>query len=84
MERSWRLIEIMADLGISPDRTTLNYLLTAYCFKGDLTAASGVVKRIEEEGLGVDSRAYDMPLLDACKKGKVEGVLVVMECRCCT
>lgn len=83
MERSWRLIEIMAELGISPDRTTLNYLLTAYCFKGDLTAASGVVKRIEDEVLGVDSRAYDVPVLDACKKGKVEGALVVMECRCC-
>ena len=83
MERSWSLIEIMAELGISPDRTTLNYLLTAYCFKGDLTAASGVVKRIEDEVLGVDSRAYDVPVLDACKKGKVEGALVVMECRCC-
>ncbi|KAG6764368.1 hypothetical protein POTOM_031834 [Populus tomentosa] len=79
MERSWRLIEIMAELGISPDRMTLNYLLTAYCFKGDLTAASGVVKRIEEEGLGVDSRAYDVPVLDAFKfvmicGGKEEGL----------
>ncbi|XP_011024995.1 PREDICTED: pentatricopeptide repeat-containing protein At2g40240, mitochondrial-like [Populus euphratica] len=86
MERSWRLIEIMAEPGILPDITTLNYLLTAYCFKGDLTAANGVVKRIEEEGLGVDSRAYDVPVLDACKEGKMEGTLVVlrrMECRCC-
>jgi large subunit ribosomal protein L45 len=41
------------------------------------------VKRIEDEVLGVDSRAYDVPVLDACKKGKVEGALVVMECRCC-
>jgi len=74
MERSWRLIEIMAELGISPDITTLNYLLTAYCFKGDLAAASGVVKRIEEEGLGVGSRPYDVPVLDACEEGKVGGV----------
>ncbi|CAK7326885.1 unnamed protein product [Dovyalis caffra] len=78
MERSWRLIEIMRELGVLPDITSLNYLLTAYCFKGDLTAASGVMKRIEEEGLCVDSRTHDALVLGACKTGKVEGALVVL------
>lgn len=78
MEEAWRVMTIMRESGVSPDVTAYNYLLTAYCFTGNLEAAVGVLTEMEEEGMAADARTYDALVLGACKAGKVEGAMVVL------
>lgn len=78
MKEAWRLMESMRENGVSPDVTAYNYILTAYCFVGDLAAAAGVLTKLGEEGMEADTRTYDALVLGACRAGKVEGALVVL------
>ncbi|GFY82090.1 tetratricopeptide repeat (TPR)-like superfamily protein [Actinidia rufa] len=79
MAGAWRVLDLMRENRISPDLTAYNYLLTAYCFAGDLTTASGLLTRMEEEwGMRADARTYDALVLGACRAGKVEGALVLL------
>ncbi|XP_057466918.1 pentatricopeptide repeat-containing protein At2g40240, mitochondrial-like [Actinidia eriantha] len=79
MAGAWRVLDLMRENRISPDLTAYNYLLTAYCFAGDLTTASGLLTRMEEEwGMRADARTYDALVLGACRVGKVEGALVLL------
>ncbi|GAV62488.1 PPR domain-containing protein/PPR_3 domain-containing protein [Cephalotus follicularis] len=78
MEDAWHVINLMRATSVPPDLTAFNYLLTAYCFSGNLMEASKVMQKLEEEGLGADSRTYDALVLGACRVGKVEGALVVL------
>ncbi|KAF2307161.1 hypothetical protein GH714_025207 [Hevea brasiliensis] len=79
MEVAWKVMEMMRAVGVLPDLTAFNYLLTAYCYNGNLMAATKVMKRIEEERLGADARTYDALVLGACRVGKVEGALVAIK-----
>ncbi|XP_043816026.1 pentatricopeptide repeat-containing protein At3g56030, mitochondrial-like isoform X3 [Manihot esculenta] len=78
MEVAWKVIEKMRAVGVLPDLTAFNYLLTAYCYNGNSVPAIKVMKKIEEEGLGADARTYDALVLGACRAGKVEGALVLL------
>ncbi|XP_052189221.1 pentatricopeptide repeat-containing protein At3g56030, mitochondrial [Diospyros lotus] len=79
MDEAWRVLDLMKENRIPPDRTAYNYLLTAYCCAGDLSSAAGLLTRMaEEEGLEADARTYDALVLGACKAGKVEGAIVVL------
>ncbi|XP_010264776.1 PREDICTED: pentatricopeptide repeat-containing protein At3g56030 [Nelumbo nucifera] len=78
MEEARCVLALMKDNGITPDVTSYNYILTAYCVAGDLEAAAGVLREILEEGLEVDPRTYDAMVLGACKAGRVEGALALL------
>ncbi|KAA8539556.1 hypothetical protein F0562_026248 [Nyssa sinensis] len=78
MEEAWQVIELTRENDIPPDLTAYNYLLTAYCFVGDLTSAAGVLTRMAQEGMEGDTRTYDALVLGACRAGKVEAFEFVM------
>lgn len=68
----------MKQLGVNPDVTAYNYLLTMFCFSGEMEKAAEVVEMIEGEGMEADSRTYDALVLGCCKVGRVEGAVAVM------
>lgn len=68
----------MARLNLRLDLTAHNIFLGAHCFAGDIDAAAGVLKEMEEEGLGADARTFDALVLGACRAGKVEGAMVLV------
>lgn len=77
-DEAWGVVEMMKKSGIKPDVTAYNYLLTAYCFRGDLNSAAHMLTRIEEEGLEADTRTYDALVLGACRSGKLDGALMIL------
>lgn len=72
------MMDLMREIRIPPDVTAYNFFLTAYCFVGDLTAAAGLMTKMEDEGMVADSRTYDALVLGACRAGKVEVALAVL------
>lgn len=69
----------MREIGIKPDTTAYNYLLTAFCSKGEVISAADLVgKMVGEEGLKGDTRTYDALVLGACRAGKVDGAVAVV------
>ena len=72
------MMEIMREIRVSPDVTAYNYLLTSYCFTGNLKAAAGLLKEMEAAGMAADTRTYDALILGACRAGKVEGAMVLL------
>ncbi|CAK8534950.1 unnamed protein product [Lathyrus sativus] len=78
LDHAHRVVETMNRLGVPPDLTVHNYFLTTYCFTGDTEAAVGVLKTIENEGLNADTRTFDALVLGACKKGNVDGAMVLV------
>ncbi|XP_059298731.1 pentatricopeptide repeat-containing protein At2g40240, mitochondrial-like [Lycium ferocissimum] len=77
-DEAWRVLDVMKSDGISPDLTAYNYLLTGYCFIGNLTSAARVVEKIDEEELGADTRTYDALVLGACRAGKLDAALALL------
>ncbi|XP_004515109.1 pentatricopeptide repeat-containing protein At2g40240, mitochondrial-like [Cicer arietinum] len=78
LDHARRVVESMARLGVPLDLTGHNFFLTAHCFIGDVNAAVGVLKKMEEEGFCADARTYDALVLGACRKGKVDCAMVVV------
>ncbi|KAK6929492.1 Pentatricopeptide repeat [Dillenia turbinata] len=79
MDGAWKVLEFMREIGIKPDLTAYNYVLTAFCFNGELTSAADLLTRmVEEEGLGADARTYDALVLGTCRSGNLEGALMLL------
>ena len=68
----------MATLGLRLDLTGHNYFLMAHCAAGDVEAAAGVLREMEEEGIVADARTFDALVVGACRAGKVEGAMVLV------
>lgn len=77
-EEAWRVMEVMKSCGISPDLTSYNFLLTGYCFAGNVASAASVLAKMEEEELGMDTRTYDALILGACRAGKLDAALALV------
>lgn len=77
-DEAWGVMAVMKSCGIAPDLTTYNFLLTGYCFAGNVTSAAGVLAKMEEEELGADTRTYDALVLGACRAGKLDAALAVV------
>lgn len=77
-DEAWGVMAVMKSCGIAPDLTTYNYLLTGYCFAGNVASAAAVLAKIEEEDLGADTRTYDTLVLGACRAGKLDAALEVV------
>ncbi|PHT37282.1 hypothetical protein CQW23_24982 [Capsicum baccatum] len=77
-EAAWRVIDVMKSIGIAPDLTSYNFMLTGYCFAGNVASAAGVVAKMEEEELGADTRTYDALVLGACRAGKLDAALALL------
>ncbi|KAK4343584.1 hypothetical protein RND71_036678 [Anisodus tanguticus] len=75
-DESWRVMDVMKSYGVNPDLNTYNYVLTGYCFIGNVTSSADVLARIEKEELGADTRTYDALVLGACRSGKLDAALV--------
>ncbi|KAK7283723.1 hypothetical protein RIF29_13463 [Crotalaria pallida] len=73
-----RVTDIMARLGVQRNGTVHNLFLMAHCFAGDLEAAAGVLREMEEEGIVASTRTFDALVMGACKAGKVEGAMVLV------
>ncbi|QHO10065.1 Pentatricopeptide repeat-containing protein [Arachis hypogaea] len=72
------VVDFMSTLGVNMDLTGHNYFLVAHCFAGDVAAAAGVLKKIEEDGIGADARTFDVLVLGACKVKKVDGAMMLV------
>ncbi|KAK4348659.1 hypothetical protein RND71_031414 [Anisodus tanguticus] len=77
-DEAWRVMDVMKSCGIAPDLTVYNYLLTGYCYTGNVTSAAGVLAKMEEEELGADTRTYDALVLGACRAGKLDVALALV------
>lgn len=75
---AWRVMDVMRSNGIAPDLTAYNFLLTGYCFTGDVVSAAVVLAKMEEEELGADTRTYDALVLGTCRVGKLDAALAVL------
>ncbi|KAK7270759.1 hypothetical protein RJT34_26158 [Clitoria ternatea] len=77
-DHAQRVVNDMDRLGVRLDVDGHNIFLNAHCFAGDLDAAAGVLRKMEEEGLVANSRTFDALVLGACRMRKVEGAMVVL------
>ncbi|TKY45005.1 Pentatricopeptide repeat-containing protein [Spatholobus suberectus] len=78
LDHARRVVDLMNGLGVGLDLTAHNIFLMAHCFAGDLGAAAGVLRQMEEEGMAADARTFDALVLGACRAGRVEGAMVVL------
>ncbi|KAJ8438622.1 hypothetical protein Cgig2_017960 [Carnegiea gigantea] len=78
VEGALRVLEGMKAIGINPDTTSYNYILTAYCVQGEAIEAGDLLEMmLGEKGVKADARTYDAMVLGACRAGKVEGALAM-------
>ncbi|CAN4085154.1 unnamed protein product [Withania somnifera] len=77
-DQTWGVMEVIKSCQITPDLTTYNFLLTGYCFAGNVASAASVLAKMEEEDLGADTRTYDALVLGACRAGKLDAALAVV------
>ncbi|KAK7364222.1 hypothetical protein VNO80_12725 [Phaseolus coccineus] len=78
LDHAWRVVDLMAELGIGLDIVGHNLFLMAYCYAGDFDEAAGILRRMEEKGMAADSRTFDALVLGACRAGKVDGAMVIL------
>ncbi|MED6203772.1 hypothetical protein PIB30_002536 [Stylosanthes scabra] len=78
LDQARRVVDFMSKLGVKLDLTGHKYFLSAHCYAGDVAAAAGVLKKMEEDGIGADARTFDALVLGACKVKKVDGAIVLV------
>ncbi|XP_020967630.1 pentatricopeptide repeat-containing protein At3g56030-like [Arachis ipaensis] len=50
---SRRVVDFMSTLGVNLDLTGHNYFFVAHCYAGDVAAVAGILKKMEEDGIGL-------------------------------
>ncbi|KAH6777776.1 hypothetical protein C2S52_006896 [Perilla frutescens var. hirtella] len=78
MAVAWGVVDAMRACGVRPTSTAYHYILTAYCFVGDVVSAADTVEKMEAEGMDADAVTYDALVLGACRAGMVEVALAVL------
>ncbi|RYR67590.1 pentatricopeptide repeat-containing protein At3g56030, mitochondrial-like [Arachis hypogaea] len=59
IDHARRMVDFMSTLGVNLDLTGHNYFLIAHYYAGDMVAVAGVLKKMEEDGIGADTREKD-------------------------
>ncbi|MED6148921.1 hypothetical protein PIB30_057535 [Stylosanthes scabra] len=78
LDQARRVVDFMSKHGVKLDLTGHNYFLSAHCYAGDVAAAAGVLKKMEEDGISADARTFDALVLGACKVMKVDGAIMLV------
>ncbi|KAJ8647609.1 hypothetical protein MRB53_000632 [Persea americana] len=71
-------LDFMKRHSIPPDATCYNYILSAHCHVGNLSAAADTLTTMLDEGLAADSLTFDALVLGACRAGRLDAAVALV------